>query len=483
MLDHMRLQWISHSRKRYSLTPDHRTPEKQYNRALAVILLIALALRLIAAFSADTSAPYDRAGGGDEWWYLEYGVRLVTDDQVEPLSPAPLYLALVGAARVAVGLERTPPDEPHMLLPLPGGGLPTPSIAGNPVPRAVRLIFVVQALLSTATVYFGYRLGRAVSGDARAGLVVAAALATSLALIVTSANILTETLYLFFLTAALMAYTDIVAGTVTYRRVWVGGMLVGGLLGLATMTRAALLLFPVGLVAHVALLRWRGNRRVTTGAVAALLIAYVAVGSIWTTYYAVKWNRLVIGARGLTAFFYLGTQGEWEGPEAVDEALGAGDDGFYESPDYATAAAETVRSNPVAYAATRVRNLLAAYAQPYGTVEFRGPSLRAMLLEVRSPSAALALLRAEGFWPKLWIYLTHYSGIALGFVGMALAWRRWQTALVPLMLIAYVSALHLALLALPRYLFPTLPFWWVFAAVALVAAYDRLRPVQSPDWP
>jgi hypothetical protein len=42
-------------------------------------------------------------------------------------------------------------------------------------------------------------------------------------------------------------------------------------------------------------------------------------------------------------------------------------------------------------------------------------------------------------------------------------------------LIAYVTLVHLALYALPRYLFPTEVFWWVFAAAALSDVLARKR--------
>jgi hypothetical protein len=39
--------------------------------------------------------------------------------------------------------------------------------------------------------------------------------------------------------------------------------------------------------------------------------------------------------------------------------------------------------------------------------------------------------------------------------------------------ILYTTLVHLALQAIPRYIFPTEVFWWVFAAVALTAVWQN----------
>jgi hypothetical protein len=115
-------------------------------------------------------------------------------------------------------------------------------------------------------------------------------------------------------------------------------------------------------------------------------------------------------------------------------------------------------------------------------VEFRGESLRRLaadwLQTDRTPGGLLQLTRAEGFYPKLAIYLVHYGGIALGLTALFLPgmWRRWRSSLPVMGFILYITLLHLVLLALPRYIFPTLPFWWSLGAVVLVRLWDvRLR--------
>jgi hypothetical protein len=461
---------------------------RTHHRILFAILALALLLRLAVAWSSDPLAPYDRLRGGDTWWYLEYSVRLVTDEGVEPLAPAPLYLILLGNIRHTLEPERTEKNDKHVIYAEPGGGLPVKSVAGAPSAPTVRIVQTLQALLGTVTIYFAFRLTRTLANDPRAGLVTAAVLALSTALIVTAADIMTETLYLFFLVAGIAVYVEQVAGERAYLRPLLVSVLVGGLLGLATMTRAALLLFPLGIVGHMLLImvmdRRQGTRSaITLWGVAALLVTVIAVNSIWTTYYQLRWGEWVVGAKGLSAFFYLGAQGGWSGPEGTDASLGVDAADPAADEDFNAGAQQVVNADPAGYLSGRVRDLLTTYAQPYGTNAFRGPSLKSLAVDWwrgdRNLGGLLALVQVEGFAPKLTIYLTHFGGMALGLGGMALTARRWRVTLAPIGLIAYVTLLHLVLLALPRYLFPTLPFWWAFGGVAVVAAWDVVTQRQS----
>lgn len=451
---------------------------------LALVLAVAFALRLGYGLMQDPLAPYDRAAGSDTWWYLEYGYRQVTDIEMEPLSSAPLYVMLVGGVRYALQPER-PTDAAPVMLPAPvGGGLDIVSVAGEPVGAVVVVMRVLQAILSTLTVYFGFRLGWALCGDVRVGLGVALVLALSLAMIISAAEIMTETLYLFFVMAALALYTEVSSDMRHYRRAGWVLLLVGGLLALATLTRAVLILFPLGLLLHALLVMLvvrvrRGHTWLRWASVRNMLFLYVLLCSIWTVYYYQRWGEVVIGAKGLSAFFYLGTQGDWQGPESTDTALGATPENPINDADYLRGASQTIQANPTAYLQQRLSNLLDAYMQPYGTVSFSGESLKALAQTWLQEGATLGglarLVRGEAFFPKLMLYLWHYGGIGLGLLGVVFSLRHWRTALPALGFIAYVTLLHTALLALPRYLFPTLPFWWLFGVFALVRLWDAAR--------
>jgi 4-amino-4-deoxy-L-arabinose transferase-like glycosyltransferase len=489
-----------------ALVNKSHTPMMTYRRTLLMaILAVALLLRLGYGLAQDPLRPYLH-GEGDSWWYLAYGYGLATGVDLG-------YIPLPGLPGTGLPAAAVPNTG---WIPLPGNaglaqsvylaGMPTAPLyllfigalrTTFPPTTAIVIIRVLQALMGTATCYFACKLAEAATGDARAGLLAAGVVAISPVFIIESAQILTETAYVFLAAAGLWCYVRLTSTTLP------GGMtdaeqshstpkslslykdglsliLTGALLGLATLTRAVLLLFPVGLAVHLLMVYgWRRGLRDA----ALLLVAYGLVVSTWTVYNKAKWNQWVIGAQGMSAFLFIGATG-WNGPQAVDQALAqtAGGnlpgDTAAQQRLYQQAAAESISKNPVGWLTRRVTELAKAYAQPHGTTFFPGASLKDMaanwLRNDRTLGGLLALARADAFWPKLAIYLFHYAGLAFGLVGLWLTRRRWRVTLALAGFILYTTLLHLVLDAIPRYIFPTEVFWWVFTAGALVSLWDRL---------
>ncbi len=420
-------------------------------RTLLIILLVALALRLIYALAQNHTSPYTPRGG-DSLWYLANGYTLVTGNQTDfvvelsRLPTAPLSLVTVGVFQA--------------LFTRAAGAI-----------IAIRL---VQVLISTGIVYGGYRLAYRITRNTVTALLAAGLLAISLSLIIESAQILTETLYMGFLFAGLVVFVDAVTAPedspVTTRII-----IAGVLLGLATLTRAVLLFFPVGLALHWILARgWRPGWKHAV----LLLSIYALMVSTWTVYNLARWNRFIVGAEGMTSFIYLGSRG-WNAPEVVDQQLiedldsdAADTENGVNAGDYLDATKNVISSDPVAYVTRRVKELGQAYAQPHNTTRFSGDSLKdilsAWIKNDRTPGGLLDLMQRDEFWPKLVLYLFHYSGLLLGGAGIWLTRAQWRATLPLIGLIAYTSLLHLVMLALPRYLFPLYPIWWVFAACTLV---------------
>jgi 4-amino-4-deoxy-L-arabinose transferase-like glycosyltransferase len=339
-----------------------------------------------------------------------------------------------------------------------------------------------------------------VSGDERAGLLAAGVLAISPVFVMETAQIQTETLYIFLTTGALLLYLTLVqrqsAASENEQNVGANGpfaptrtpwlpsiILLAMLLGLATMTRAVLLLFPLGLAAHMLMVwGWRAGLK----RAAVMLTVYGLLVSIWTAHNALRWNRLVIGAEGYTSFLYVGAVG-WQDPYRLDENLMEAapelaqaerltDD--VRNDAYTQAAADAISRDPLGWIRRRITELASAYLQPHGTVFFPGESLKQMagdwLQHNRSLGGLLDLTQGDAFWPKLSIYLFHYIGLLFGLVGMWRYRRQWRTALPLIGFVLYTTLVHLPLLAIPRYMFPTEVIWWVFASAALVALADRV---------
>ncbi len=405
------------------------------NRHPALTLaLLALILRLLFVWALD---PVPRFEGGDTNWYMQNGRDLVTTGKTAgPLQTPPLYPLLVGLVQVLV----------------PGG--PSEGRAYNDA--EMQVMRTLQCVLGAALVASAVLLGRRLFA-ARVGVWAGAVLAVSPALIVESGNLITETVFLAFIFAGLAVYA-VALDTRRANHYAVAGVL----LALATLTRAVFLLFPLLLVAHLRLARRQGWARPAL----ALLISYAALVSTWTVYNLAVWQRLVIGGDGLFGFVYQGATGK-ASPREVDERLGIDpEEDDRRDEVLRERVREHILDDPGGWAAHRLKELAGAILQPHNTVYFQGESIRDAavnwLRHDRSLDGLRALTHIKSFWPKLTLYVFHYAGLVLGAAGMITARRRWR-ALLPLYgLIAYFVGIHLVLLALPRYLFPTYPVLWLF---------------------
>ena len=150
---------------------------------------------------------------------------------------------------------------------------------------------------------------------------------------------------------------------------------------------------------------------------------------------------------------------------------------------YLQGAQGRIAADPVGYLFRRLGELTSAALQPHGTAYVDGPPLRLMAQEWwregRSPIEMLQWTTSEGFWPRLLIYVLHFVGLLAGLAGIWLSRQRWRRSLPLVAFIAYTLLLHLALHAIPRYLFPILPLCWVFAGVALLDAYERMKALRT----
>lgn len=449
------------------------TPGSSQRRWLLVaLLLVALTLRVAHVMTLDATEPY-MTRGSDSGFYLAHGYALVTGGlssfmyvDLSRLGVAPVYLLFNGFWQALL-----PSDAAISNVSL-AQGLPAAYglLYAAPSPAAVVAIRLSQAVLGTLTVYFAHRLTWRLTGHDRAGLVAAGALAISPAHILETGVIGTETLYICLLGAAFVCYIE----HLVVRRGWLLLGAAAALFGAATLTRAVLLLFPLGLVLHLLLIY---PPKAAVKRAAALLLIYGLVVSTWTLYNWARYERFIIAGEGFAAFLYIGAAG-WDGAQGTDAHLSeaAGEAGVDTTADdrqqvYTEAATSTISSDPLGYLRRRVGELAGAYLQPHGTAFFPGESLRGLAMDWlrtdRSAAGLAALTQGDAFWPKLIVYVFHYAGLVAGLVGMWLYRRQWRVALPMIGFIMYTTLVHLVLLALPRYIFPTTLFWWVFAAAAL----------------
>ncbi len=438
----------------------------QTTRYLLVILLLALGLRLIVSLSQSTDV---YAGtGGDSGWYLANGLGFFSGREhgqirgvnfyISTIPTAPLYLIFVGTWQTFLSDD-----------------------------AAIHAIRIAQSLMSTATIFFAFRLALTLSQDQRAGLLAALALALHPVFIADSGHIMTETLYIFLVMAGLWLLVDGLIARKLHPGLSLGviAAAVGLALGLATLTRAVLLLFPLGVALGLGLVGWREKRRWLPYAL-ALLLVYGATVSIWSVY-NLQWGRIVIASDQFVPAFWRGAVADEGGHREVDESFlgesitddGCDDCGIrIDEGAMLQDAAQTVQSDPLGFVRLRLVELAGSYLEPHGVAQLDGESLRRLALDWigsgLSLSGLLRLVQGEQFWLKLVIYGFHYTGM---IAGLAAIWRlrgRWRLMLPLAGFLLYTTLIHIVLIALPRYIFPTEAVFWTLAPVALLALWDRL---------
>ena len=450
---------------------------------LLCILLFAFLLRFTYALDHPTLRAFANDEGGDSGWYLANGAGFFSGQEhgrirglpfyISKVSTPPLYLLFVGI------IQQLLPDHETII--------------------AIRLI---QCLASTATVYLAFRLGTVIARDRRAGLVAAALTAFHPAMIMEPANIATETLYIFFLAVGLWLYTEYAANACYRRERYrvspdVALTLAALAFGLATLTRAVAILFPLGIALHLILLGRHGYVRSWRKSCIMLLLVYSAFVSTWTIHSFVLWDRIIVVSDQLMPALWRAAESNDGSPEQNDRLLMEGveitipegceiDCNFQHSTEtFVKKISAIVEADPAGLLALRASELVYSILQPHGTTALGDVSIveagRVWLTESRTLDGLLQVVRIEGFANKLAVWIFHYCGIIFGLPGMIWTRKQWQIALPLTGFVFYTIAAHFFLLALPRYLFPIEFVWFIFAGVAIIRIYDRWRRQTSGE--
>jgi 4-amino-4-deoxy-L-arabinose transferase-like glycosyltransferase len=246
---------------------------RTYSLVLAGVLLVGLALRL--------------------WLWLDQG-------RAGAVYPADQDEYYRGAIHIL--LESSYYDAGQWLRP---PGLPiflagVFALVGIDVARAM----LVQCLLSVATLLLLAELARTLFNSRRAGVAAAAMGAVFLPYASYASQLLSETLFIFTIAAALLIFTAARQRGMPWRWVLAGGLM----WGVATLTR------PVGLYAVPLLLLWAGfgswqaagrtTWKVAAPPVLALLVGVVAVVAPWTARnYAVHGHLIIVDTNGGISFW------------------------------------------------------------------------------------------------------------------------------------------------------------------------------------
>jgi len=445
-------------------------------RWLAGILVLALALRLILFLSlVRTPQAFLQSDAGS---YDQLAANLVSRGVFSDLDRPPY----------TPDAFRTP------LYPLFLAGIYW--VAG----RSYAAVVLVQCLLSLATVYLVYRLGRLVSG-VTAGLAAALIAACDAGQIIHANLLLTETLYTFLLVSALLPLWWLVSGGRLRLAV-----VVGLLLGLGTLCRPVAIYLPIALAAFVTLALAASLRR-RAAAAGLLLLAYGLTLAPWLAR-----NWLTFDTPGLTSiqgynllFFnagYLRAQLEHKTLEQADAELqtevqpalaAAGDNPFRQEAVYQSYGLSLIRQHPLLYARLHAQGAVLMLVLP-------NTNFLANMLGILTTSTGLiADLRTRGLLeniralgqfyrdylsrsPHLLLFLAALVLEVAGLLAAYLldlaglwAWlraRRWAALGLLLVPMAYFVAVT-GPVGYGRYRIPIMPLVAVLAGVGAAALRQR----------
>ena len=422
-------------------------------------LLVALILRLGVSLSRDTQTVYRGIGGGDEAWYLANGYGFVSGESY-------------GYARGFSFEVKTQPGAVAYFILI---GLPQMAFDDA---TAVRLIWIVQAVMGAGLCAFAYGITRLLAQKEGAALLAAWAIALHPSFILVSSYVLTETLFFFLAAGAIWLYIEKISvpgiTAQPLRPLIAYSALIGLICGTAVLTRAVFILFPLILVLH---LLWRGRThwRRAWGLAAVLLLTYTAMTLTWTVFLWANYRHFVIASTQFMPAVWRGVVEIDTTPQAMDAALQA--DCEEECTQGATfqvytgQVADAVQADLMGVMLRRGREWFDAVVNPYPAAEVGGESLRMLVVtwvqQDRSLTGLQRLVQGNNFVLKMLFYLFHYGGIVFGLIGL---WRtRRNGAITPILVgfLLYTYGIHIVLLAIPRYIFPSQLYWWCAAVVGL----------------
>ena len=449
--------------------------DSKTSRLLWFILVVGLALRLLHAVDQPTLILFRHGGGGDSGWYLANGAGFFSGQEhgytrgisyyISALPTPPFYIIFSGIFQTVLTKH-----------------------------ESVVAIRIAQSLISIGTAFLAFQIARYIARNDGAGLIAAALIALHPTFVAESSIVATETFYVFFLAIGIWLYLGYVAGDGSAPShagipVALALCLTALALGMATLTRAVSVLFPLIIVAHLLLISRRRGSRLPVSQCVFFVAVYLAMLSTWTIYNLAMWNRFVIVSDQLMPAMWRATvtdDGSPQQNDAIllqDAATVAPDDCVIDckfqhaTETYVKQIVARVSQEPTGYVAQRLGELAYSIFQPHGTTAFGSVSIKdaasAWWQGDRSLEGLLQIARIEGFAAKSAIWFLHVFAIVFGLAGMWLYRRSWGRTLPLIGFATYTILVHLVLHAVPRYLFPIEFIWLIFAAVALNAPLQR----------
>jgi len=397
----------------------------------ATVLAVALVLRL--AWVGYVQARGGALFGPDAHTYQALALSLLEGKGLRMTSFPGLFAD--GRAEIVVRSHRP------ALLPVTLAGIY--AVAGVRV-WVARLLL---ALLSAATCVLAARLARTLF-DAPTGAATGLLMAIYPKLVYYAATITTETPCTLLLLVAM----GVLLSAWRAERGWWRWGLGGAVLGLAVISRSALLLFPCAAALWVVLVR-RPRRRAVAGAALLLVGFAMAMTPLWVRNYRVHGHFVPATTEGgYTLWISNNPEADGSGhcpiPQRLPEFNGLSEYGVDRL--FARKGLTWIREHPwdfVRLAGVKLVRLWRLWPH----AEFVGK--------------AAAVVGGVSFVPVL----------LLAVWGAVVARGTWRPLLLFYLLFLYYCGLHVVFVALTRYRVPMVPYLIILAAVGLLDVAGRLR--------
>lgn len=451
-----------------------RSIRQKLGRFEFIILGAALALRVILMVTVFASAETYSGDGATYIGVAQNPWRLGIPPGISPASPDydPTFPTKRNEAVASIG-----PVYPVFLIPFfYGADISCDTIAPFVAAR------IAQAVLDSLTVLLIY-LSTLQLFNRRTARIAMAVQAFDLRYIFTAGTIATETLFILLIVAFIAAYQAALEKEAQGKLAQYA--LAGVLLGFAILTRPVPLLFPALLILH-ALVKPSGRKLALRGAATACAAALLVITPWIIRTSIVRGEFIPVTDSGFVHFFRstrsdgdeLSTHNAMHGATEADIGYGTTENPNVEGDEYISAGMRNILENPFGWAWGIIKRLGATLLQPFGTIIStpRGADIRDTIARFTRGEASMSdVLAVPGFWRRLLMYIWHYWALFGAAAGAVLSIReRWWQGF-PLMAWAlYTLGLMSLLLVEPRYLFPAMFVFSIYAAHATARLWDAL---------
>jgi 4-amino-4-deoxy-L-arabinose transferase-like glycosyltransferase len=338
-------------------------------------------------------------------------------------------------------------------------------LSGSTSLTVVRLAQIAVAL---ATVWLVFLLGRRMF-SARIGLVAAAIWAFYPSWLYANVLILTEVLFTFFV---VLTCCCIAEGLKDRRRLLLWSALGGLSIGMGALTRSVLWPLPLVLVPVLMWLTGPGWRT-RCGAAACLVAGYLVVVAPWAGRNTQLQRTFVVvdtmGGMNLRMGNYEYTREDrmWDGVSLVGEQSWSHaliekhpDAGQWTEGQREKWARERATEYMIAHPGVTLRRVILKFADFWGLEREYIAAVRAGVY----PAPTWFLVVSSAL-----VVVTYVSIMLFATAGLLLVpWPDWRAHVIPLLLVAWVAAIHTVVFGHSRYHLPLMPLVIVYAAAALI---------------